>query len=350
MNPIVRVVVSGWLLMSLVGCQITATSDRPVTPNQEPSPARTGPEPVRLPADDAPHADLTEWWYYTGHLSTDDGRSFGFEQVIFQSVRGQNPVGYLAHAAVTDPQQGRFQYGARVSVARAIPSQLDMNVAGWTIQGGGGTDQLFATLDDYAFDLTVTEQKPAALHLGGYISFGPAGDSYYYSRTRNTVTGRLRIDDEWVTVTGQAWSDHQWGDFIVGSVGGWDWYSLQLDNQTELMLFSLRSPAGERGALFGTYVDPSGATLDLTPENTSVSPLSAWTSPHTGAVYPAGWHVQTAPTERLPTLDLELSPIVQDQELAFDLAYWEGAVKIVGSVGGVPAEGSGYVELTGYRS
>ena len=336
------------MLVSLA-CQMRASPEPPLAQNPEIATARPAPRPVSLPADDLPHGDLTEWWYYTGHLWTEDGRRFGFEHVIFQSVRGQNPIGYLAHAAVTDPQRGRFDYAARSAPARSIPSGLDLNVEGWTIQGGGGTAHLIAALDDYAFDLTVTEQKPAALHLGGSISFGPAGDSYYYSRTRNAVDGRLRIDGEWVTVTGHAWFDHQWGDFVVAAVGGWDWYSLQVDNQTELMLFTLRSPEGERGAVFGTYVDATGATLDLSPENASVSDLGTWISPHTGAVYPSGWRVQTVAVGPLPALDLELTPILLDQELAFDLAYWEGAVDIVGSVDDAPISGFGYVELTAYR-
>jgi hypothetical protein len=34
---------------------------------------------ISLPRDDGPHDRLTEWWYYTGHLETADGRHFGFE-------------------------------------------------------------------------------------------------------------------------------------------------------------------------------------------------------------------------------------------------------------------------------
>ena len=37
--------------------------------------AAVDPQPIALPADDAPHDRLTEWWYYTGHLPTRGGRA-----------------------------------------------------------------------------------------------------------------------------------------------------------------------------------------------------------------------------------------------------------------------------------
>ena len=67
-----------------------------------------------------------------------------------------------------------------------------------------------------------------------------------------------------------------------------------------------------------------------------------WTSPRTGAVYPAGWTI-TVPSAGLA---LELAPLVAACELASksaDVTYWEGPVAVSGSV-----TGRGYAELTGY--
>jgi len=152
-----------------------------------------------------------------------------------------------------------------------------------------------------------------------------------------------------VPVSGVAWMDHQWGNFVVGAVGGWDWYSVQLDDLTELMLYVLRAPTGETTAVYGTQVLADGSTLDLAADSVRAEATGSWTSPHTSGVYPSGWQLTLPGGERL-----ELRPQLQDQELYFPraggqgsgagaLAYWEGAVTVTGDRTGV-----GYVELTGY--
>ena len=87
----------------------------------------------------------------------------------------------------------------------------------------------------FGVSLRLTDEKPPALHHGGFIDYGAAGGSYYYSRTRLSVVGGIaQGDGEPVPVSGIAWMDHQWGDFVVAAAGGWDWYSVQLDDGSEL--------------------------------------------------------------------------------------------------------------------
>jgi predicted secreted hydrolase len=138
--------------------------------------------------------------------------------------------------------------------------------------------------------------------------------------------------------------DHQWGNFVIAAQGGWDWYSLQLDDNTELMLYVLRSAAGSTTAVYGSHVAADGSVTDLAPDAVRSVATGSWTSPHTGATYPSGWQLS------LPDgSSLVLTPELQDQELYFPgqqgaaLAYWEGAVTITGA-----HSGQGYVELTGY--
>ncbi len=333
-------------LLLLVGCAAPAAPPAYV---RAPDPPRAPAEPVSFPRDEAPHDNLTEWWYYTGHLFTDDGARYGFEFVVFQVVRGDYPVVYVAHMAVTDGPKGQFWHDQRVQLGSQIGKDdgFDLDVSGWHLQGALGHDAIAADADPYGLDLQLTATKPPALHDGiGWISFGPVGDSYYYSRTRLAVEGALRDADGTRPVHGQAWMDHQWGDFLV--VGGWDWYSLQLDDQTELMLFLTRAPDGSAALRLGTYVAADGAARELDADAFTATPTGSWTSPHTGAVYPSGWEV-TVP--RLG-LSLRLDPTLLDQELqtaaTTGLAYWEGEVVIDGAHGDAPITGLGYVELTGY--
>jgi len=314
------------------------------------SPDENAARPVILPEDEAPHDVLTEWWYYTGHLLTAAGDRLGFEFVVFQSVRGSHPVGRLSHFALTDAAAGRFAFDARSATDTLLPASLDLNVNGWTLSGANGEDRLAADTEDYGLELTLRSSKPATLHRGGLISFGPAGDSYYYSRTRMEAAGRVRRGDTWEDVSGQSWHDHQWGNFIVPAVGGWDWISVQLDDGRDLMLSLLHGADGTSVGGYGTFVDSEGMTSDIPNDAISVQPTGSWTSPRTGTTYPSGWEMAVRSDSEIPAIGLTLSPVLVDQELAFEPSpYWEGAVDAVGTVDGAPVAGKGYVELTGYR-
>src|SRR5688572_2612898 len=217
------------------------TSQAPIVARPAPSPTPAAFPPVRFPEDEAPHDVLAEWWYYTGHLrDVESGGEFGFELVFFRGVRGDRPPGYAAHFAVTDTARRRFAYDQRQDVAlreaaRPTSAQravgvvalappgggFDMQLAGWSMRGLNGRDVLRAELPGYTLDLQLAARKPPALHLGappvfpGLISFGPAGASYYYSRTRMDATGTLTVHGRAHSISGSAWMDHQWGDFLV---------------------------------------------------------------------------------------------------------------------------------------
>ena len=347
--------ISAWLAsllaVVLVGCS-RAVAPLPEAPLPGPTPA----PPIVFPRDAGPHDALTEWWYYTGHLRSErDGHQYGFEFVVFQAQRQDAPTGYLAHAAVSDIDGQRFNHEARFAQGQSA-TQLPLDVNGWRLDTQGSSDVIQATLQigpgveaPFSLDLRLMDDKPPALHHGGYIDYGPAGGSYYYSRTRLRLSGALgQADGEAVPVSGIAWMDHQWGNFVVASAGGWDWYSLQLDDHTELMLYVLRAATGETTGVYGSHVLADGSVRDLPPGSVVAESTGTWTSPHTGAVYPSGWLLRLPDGERL-----DVRPLLDDQELWFPgassaagvgaMAYWEGAVSVTGDRSGV-----GYVELTGY--
>jgi predicted secreted hydrolase len=340
-----RVVALVAVTMLLVGC---AQNTEPGLPPAPPPTAIPRP-PVSFPNDEAPHEDLTEWWYYTGHLQAADGRRWGFELVTFQILRATLEPYYIAHFAITDEHRQQFHFETRVSRgAQAQPPEgFALDVGGWQMRGLGGQDALRAAMEGYGLDATLATDRPPVLHEGGLVTFGPAGDSYYYSRTRMALAGTVEDHDERVPVTGMAWFDKQWGNFLVVG-GGWDWFSLQLDDGSDLMLNLIRSPEGVTSIAYGTYVAPDGSFRHLDGDQFEVSPLGQWTSPHTGITYPSGWRA----TVREPELNLRISPVLQDQELdtrqSTSLVYWEGAQTIEGTMNGRSVNGQGYVELVGY--
>lgn len=328
----------------------------------------------RFPADHAAHPEFqTEWWYNTGNLRTADGRHFGFHFTIFrraltpdmpmrESEWATNQV-YFADLAIADVQAGRFIYRERFArgaagLAGAVADPLSgvrIWIEDWSVTG---TDpeasalHLRAAEGPIGLDLIARKTRPPTLQGDRGLSIKsaePGNASYYYSLTRLETAGTITIEGETFEVSGNSWMDHEFSTSVLGADAvGWDWFSLQLDNNRELMLFQIRLAAGGLEVTsHGTLIESDGSTVHLSLEDYAIEPLGSWTSPHTGAVYPAGWRLTIA----APTgpLNLEVWPLLSDQELNTTTAYWEGASRITGTDNGAPVAGFGYVELTGYN-
>ena len=326
------------------------------------TPTQTALPPIRFPQDEAPHRDLTEWWYYTGHINavTPDGKPhhYGFELVIFQALRSTFPPVYAAHFAISDVTRGQFHFAQqRITEPDAVipngtsTSGMNLHVGNWSIQGLNGRDHLVAQMESYAIDLNVQGLKPPVLHNGnGLITYGPDGFSYYYSYTRMALTGTLLDHEQSLKVSGEAWMDHQWGNFLPLGAGGWDWFSIQLHNFTEMMIYRVRDASGNIISTYVSYIDSAASDYVLPASALSVTILNSWHSRATGANYPSGWRLEiNSPRIRA---SLTLTPEIKDQELltyqSTGNSYWEGAVTIAGRSAGGTVQGEGYVELTGY--
>lgn len=326
--------------------------------------------PVVMPRDEAAHRAPIEWWYYTGHLVDASGRHYGFELTFFKAYPppGMKLVGpvpmsalmqkvYVAHFAITDVSRKRFAFAQKSTAwgyqGSSSRERYDVTLADWFARSvpGSRAQRIHADGGGYSIDLTLDPLKPPALNGNppGIQSMGPGGTSYYVSDTRMKVTGTLGVDCGFfgcrdLQVTGLAWHDHQWGDFKMTGYAGWDWYSLQFNDDTELMLYLIRSKTGGYDTAAGTFVARDGHTVHLTAKDFRVTPTGAtWTSPATGAVYPMGWRV------RVPRfgIDVTVEPVMKDQEMntrsTTGIVYWEGDVRARGTRTGV-----GYVELTNY--
>ena len=320
----------------------------------------------------------TEWWYFTGHLQTNEAtpHRFGYQFTFFRI--GLQPASppldsawtardvIMGHAAVTDltakrhyfseilyramPLLGEFGDGSGPLIAW---SRGPAGSSGrWNLQWNGEGFDVAASDDnqDFSFRLTTQGIKgPVFQGPNGYsIKGGDDGAaSQYYSFTRMATRGDVSIGGEKYEVEGVSWMDKEFGSNQLGARQiGWDWFSLQLDDGRDLMLYLLRDRQNQVDYAHGTLVSNEGRTLYLGPENWSVRATGDWTSPHNGARYPAGWRVQV-PDEGL---EMVVTPEVSDAEnvsrLLPGLAYWEGPVRI-GTAEGTRL-GQGYVELTGY--
>lgn len=327
-----------------------------------------GPRPFSFPADHGPHPGFrTEWWYVTGNLATASGRPFGYQLTFFRSALAPEMPErssawatrqvYMAHFAVSDPRQGdfhsfeRFSRGA-LGLAGAEAEPLRVWLEDWTLDSGSPATlplRLRAADGQVLLDLTLGSAKPVVLQGDRGLSQkgeAPGNASYYYSWTRMPTSGTLAVGGVEHAVEGLSWMDREWSTSALDDDQvGWDWFSLQLDDGTELMYYQLRTTdGGTHPASAGTLVAREGGSRRLRGEDLHLEVLDTWRSPVTGAAYPSRWRLEVASEE----LSLEIEPLLADQELRLSVLYWEGAVRFDGARAGRPVSGRGYVELTGY--
>jgi len=327
-----------------------------------------GPRPLRFPADHGPHPDYqTEWWYYTGNLETTDRRHLGYQLTFFRRalipVEQQKPRAshwaaeqvYMAHFALTDVAAKNFGAFERFSrgaagLAGAQAAPFNIWLEDWQVQETEpGIYRLYAAVDGLTLDLYLVDEKGPVLQGDrGYSQKGPdpGNASYYYSQSRLLSSGRVQIDGAVFEVSGSSWMDHEFSTSALSpDQVGWDWFALQLDDGSELMVFHIRRTDGSVDPFSaGTLIQTDGTTRHLGHRDYAIRVEDTWRSPHSGAVYPARWSIS------LPALDLDIQvvPHLSDQELNVSYTYWEGAVFISGMHAGRPVSGDGYVELTGY--
>ncbi len=352
-----------WVLVWMA-CLVTSELSAADIPFETATPGRA----LVFPRDHGKHADFqTEWWYFTGNVESADRRGWGFQLTFFRRSLTREPVRsrsawrvkdiYPAHFALTDFKNRRFFHTEIVSregpgLAGAAMDRLHVRVKDWIAEARDGSFHLQALAEGHALKLTLVPEKPLVLHgRSGFSAKGKDASqaSYYYSHTRLSAEGTLTFGGISHKVTGQAWMDHEFGSSILlKDQVGWDWFSLQLDDGTEIMAFYLRKEDGAVEPLFGTFVPIDGKPVDLQGRHIKVAATGTWTSPHTKAVYPSGWTLSVPDLE----VDLKIAPACEDQELfsgkTAGIVYWEGAVVASGTRQGKKVQGKGYVELTGY--
>lgn len=326
---------------------------------------------VEMPRDLAAHADAqTEWWYYTGHFKTSKVHEFGFELVFFKrrtdldrfSVVPLRLLGnpyYFAHFALTSVDDKEFRYDHRKSAngitdlpASASEEHYHVRLGDWSVREAAGSHIVRATLPDgKIFEATLTPSKPVVLNGQKGVSFKDDGEaSRYFSYTRMEAEGDLTTREGTEHFTGSAWMDREFGTWEpTENQKGWDWFSIQLDNGTELMCYQLRNAAGETSPFSsGTFVKVNGDAKVLSASDFTITPVRFWKSPATGAEYPILWKLS------VPVLDIDLTvePVIENQELdtrgTTMIVYWEGACRVTGRSGAAAVTGKAYVEMVGY--
>lgn len=322
-----------------------------------------------FPRDHGNHSEFqTEWWYLSGNLKSESGKEWGYQFVIFR----HNPViklsekfgiklpwnGYAGHLVITNLNESKFHLiedwgNPFFGYAGAVDTGRVVWLGRWNIEENDGKISLVAGKAEFGLDLEMEHGKPPVLNGMNGLSFKDGhhlGSSYHYSVTSLKTKGTLKWGGEIYRVEGQSWLDREFGSSIFPeSVTGWDWFSIRLDDDSEIMLTLVHSSKLDQDKVaYGTVVFPDGSSHWIKSHEIKVETLDFWTSPETGGRYPVEWRISLAGKNA----ELFVKPYMKNHELRtkpyWNIDYWEGPVNISGRIGKKEVTGKGYVELTGY--
>ena len=315
----------------------------------------TAPAKLRFPRDNNAHPDFgIEWWYLTANLTTDSGKPIWLQWTLFR-INSQNKPGswsdgqfYMAHLSLHSHEQHvNKELFADGGVGNVGISTNELFINNWVFrrnsQGlptsfhanttnikGQNTSQVKLNLKTSPVRLLHGENGYSEKYPGTGLA------SFYYSLPRIEVSGEIMLDDEQVSVTGNAWYDHEWSSqFLSTQFEGWNWFSIHLEDGSKLMLFSLEPTVDKPKIWSGTLLTKDNQQLSLSSQDINVKELS-WHKSEIGKL-PQEWRIN------LPNQGIQLRITVakKDQISDFSIPYYEGAVIVEGTT-----KGTGFVELT----
>jgi predicted secreted hydrolase len=323
-----------------------------------------------FPRDHGAHNDFKlEWWYFTGNLRTTNGRQFGYQFTIFRNALSNSKPEiksdfatnqlYFAHLGLTDIKSNKhysFEKFARgaAGLTKAEYNPLEISIEDWSLKGEYLNNnytapkmEIKAKEDNISLELILEPVKNIVQHGEKGLSKKSniqGNASYYYSLTRIKTDGTISIDGNDYLASGYSWMDREWStSALAKNQKGWDWFSIQMSDNSELMFFRLRDTNSKTDFAKGTYVFADGRSESI--ESNEVEFRAIKTEKvESGINYPQKWNI------KIPkySLDIIAETQILDQEMKLSVKYYEGSIKVSGTNQNKMIDGLGYVELTGY--
>ncbi len=211
-------------------------------------------------------------------------------------------------------------------------------------------------------------KKPLIVGGDGKIELGyEQRSSFYYCLSKIFVIGSITVNGITEQVSGFAWIDHQWGDFLnknkptYGLVVSYEWFSIKLNDNREILGGDTwDQDTGEKinnSFSDGLNLFNSDGSLELL-EDYTIIPESYWYDSITHKIFASRWHI----IEVSKSINIIITPIYNDQmmrvaedsPLIFQIlnkiipgsCFWEGVCTVSGTINGELVSGKAYVELT----
>jgi len=188
----------------------------------------------------------------------------------------------------------------------------------------------------------VSLKAPLMVGGDGLVDIGD-GQSRYYSYSRMDVAGTLQVHGRKAEVVGEAWVDHQWGDFLPQDIS-WEWFSIQLDDFREIMVADLWVGDQLQGSYSGGLnLFDEDCVLEVLPDYT-ITTLD--TAEIYGQVFGTRWRIEASGISLEVTADFADQAVCLTECYVFTPCFWEGSCTVTGTIDGQDVAGKAYVEST----
>ena len=309
---------------------------------------------ITFPNAHLPHKEYRhEWWYLTANLTSASGQRFASQWTLFRTAVN-NRHWYFAHAALADTKDhlSAFRDG-REEFANVELSDTPFRavIDDWVWQssvhllpaklsyGSGDYAGRNEDLDPEKWQVKLSLSSNGPFYLQGDKGFSKKHHSediasHYYSQPFIDVEGRILWQGEWLTVTGNAWFDREWGSSLLAQdQQGWDWFSLRLSKDKALMIYRIRSNKDD--FIYGSLMSSNG-DIDILPINDI--------DLNSRVINEFGYPQEFTLKVESQAVDIKIDIINKKQIMRFGIEYFEGMVDFDGS-----HTGQGFVEMTGYN-
>ncbi len=319
-------------------------------------------EPIIFPKDESAHNNIVEWWYFNGNMEDENGKQYSYMNCLFKT----NPQKinlpfvkkipfkdyYFSHHLVSDIKNKKFEsfINPLILISKDSFSKENLFINYMTLPAINYINFCIEEIDTFkyrvktnSFDLILTSaKKPLLANESGFLNSGTDYENYYYSLTDLKTEGTINLDGSQIKVKGKSWMDHQWADTPYERKIKWNWFSIQLDNDTQIMCYEF---ALKNKKIYLANLINKNSQCKYTQEVT-INPLDkVWTSEKTGAEYPLSWNIQIPSWK----VNLNIKPMVENHEMIFSIInYWEGPIDISGTINNMDINGKGFMELVGY--
>ncbi|MBP3141437.1 lipocalin-like domain-containing protein [Aliivibrio fischeri] len=311
--------------------------------------------PIVFPKDYQEHPEYQhEKWLMTVNAKNQNGDAIGIQWSMFRvsnddrETKGWlDPSLYIAKVVITTKNGKWFaERLARGGIGQVGVSQRPYRVwiDDWEWRSLGRTPfpgRLAASSDDFSLKLSLNSNTfPVLMGEKGYLKkhdFLPIA-SYEYIEPFIAVRGSVTFDNQTYTITGQGLLEHEWASgFFDENQYGRDWFAINLDNQTKLIVTQYRYQ-DHPPYQFGALLRKNGSYTLLSEEDLTLQTLPARQLKN-GRKVPLQWIIN------IPKYDINLTTQVMRNEQWLDafIPYWQGPIITTGS-----HQASGFMQLAGY--